>query len=475
MGGLFDLTDISFFELDRLFARSAKTLKRRQKKRKPRRADGESSSSERSRSPPRRGSLRMGGRVLPQTGGFTDKVGKVERTIVVTAIPYGADEKIIFKHFSKCGLIEDLQMLYNRKGMPTGVAIIEFSLEEPVQRATTLPSPFNEILGQVVQAKRADAQIPKKDPGPKRTLTRQQFTQQVLSGLMKPSEEKMNMRKLHIKNLRPVVRDDDLRSIFKPFGEFEDFLMGSGECWITFKNHSDAQDAMTSMQGFQLVGQELSISMLSVSIAKSTEAPKDAEAEKKPKPLDLKNDSDFGATGSGVSNVHNRIEVMKKLLKAHSGSGIPTVVGLPVPSEPPADGAAPAAPPAAPAPTAELPPAPKPGNSTSCTLLLQNMFNPGKVDLASDPKFYEALREDTHEECAKQGKVVHVTVDPRGTAGLIYVLYETPQQRLAGELALNGAWFEGKKIIATGIDDSIWQDLAAQAQPAVKQEPAADA
>eukprot|EP00913_Durusdinium_trenchii_P000811 g757.t1 len=252
-------------------------------------------------------------------------------------------------------------------------------------------------------------------------------------------EEKMNMRKLHIKNLRPVVRDDDLRSIFKPFGEFEDFLMGSGECWITFKNHSDAQDAMTSMQGFQLVGQEsgpgrnrrressyqegpfktdsdycrwfpfglptllpppamfheeLSISMLSVSIAKSTEAPKDAEAEKKPKPLDLKNDSDFGATGSGVSNVHNRIEVMKKLLKAHSGSGIPTVVGLPVPSEPPADGAAPAAPPAAPAPTAELPPAPKPGNSTSCTLLLQNMFNPGKVDLASDPKFYEALRED---------------------------------------------------------------------------------
>jgi hypothetical protein len=26
--------------------------------------------------------------------------------------------------------------------------------------------------------KRADAQVPKKDPGPKRTLTRQQFTQQ---------------------------------------------------------------------------------------------------------------------------------------------------------------------------------------------------------------------------------------------------------------------------------------------------------
>jgi RNA recognition motif-containing protein len=30
----------------------------------------------------------------------------VERTIVVTGIPFGADEKILFKHFSKCGLIE---------------------------------------------------------------------------------------------------------------------------------------------------------------------------------------------------------------------------------------------------------------------------------------------------------------------------------------------------------------------------------
>ncbi|CAJ1431495.1 unnamed protein product [Effrenium voratum] len=256
-GSLFDLTDISFFELDRLFARSAKTVKRRQQKRKRReKRNADTSSSERSRSPPRRGSLRMGGRVLPQTGGFTDKVGMVERTIVVTAIPFGADEKILFKHFSKCGLIEDLQMIYNKKSEPTGVAIIEFSQEEPVSRACALPPPFNEILGQVVQAKRADAQIPKKDPGPKRTLTRQQFTQQVLSGLTKAPSDNQNMRKLHVKNLRPVVRDEDLRSIFKPFGEFEDFQMGSGECWITFKNHNDAQDAMSSMQAFQLVGQE---------------------------------------------------------------------------------------------------------------------------------------------------------------------------------------------------------------------------
>mmetsp|Transcript_2721 Transcript_2721/g.6352 ORF Transcript_2721/g.6352 Transcript_2721/m.6352 type:complete len:128 (-) Transcript_2721:52-435(-) len=113
---------------------------------------------------------------------------------------------------------------------------------------------------------------------------------------------------------------------------------------------------------------------------------------------------------------------------------------------------------------AAVPPTPKPGTAVSRTLLLQNMFAPSTVNLRKDPRFYEEIREDTHDECAKFGKVLHVTVDPRGSTGLIYVLYETPQQRMAAELALNGRWFEGKKIVALGIDDSIWQALAAQAQ-----------
>ncbi|CAE7391516.1 RBM39 [Symbiodinium pilosum] len=457
-GSVFDLTDISFFELDRLFAQSVRTVKRRQHKRKRRVKQGAaSSSSERSRSPPRRGSLRMGGRVLPQTGGFTDKVGIVDRTIVVTGIPYGADEKVLFKHYSKCGFIEDLQMIYNRKSEPTGVAIIEYSQEEPVARAVALPAPFNEILGTPVTTKRADVQVPKKDPGPKRTLTRQQFTQQVLSGLTKAAEPQPDKRKLHIKNLKTVVREDDMRGIFKPFGDFEDFLMGTGECWITFKNHNDAQDAMASMQGFQLVGQELQITMLSV----NAKAGADALSEPpKAKPLDIKNDSDFGATGTGSSNVHDRIDIMKKLMQSHSGSKVPTVVGLAVPSgsstEPPATIAMTDA--------NSMPPVPKPAKSTSCTLLLQNMFTPSSVDLQKDPSIYDAIREDTLEECSKFGKVVHVTVDPRGNAGLVYILYETPQQRLAGELAFNGRWFEGKKITASGIDDDIWQELAAQSE-----------
>merc|ERR1740121_2599864 len=146
-------------------------------------------------------------------------------------------------------------------------------------------------------------------------------------------------------------------------------------------------------------------------------------------------------------------------MSSHSDKGVPTVVGLGV-----GVNASKPAPSSAASATSQMPPTPKPGTPTSRTLLLQNMFAPSAVNLAKDPRFYEEIRDDTHDECAKFGKVLHVTVDPRGTSGLIYVLFEAPQQRTGAEMALNGRWFEGKKIIASGIDDSIWQALAAQAQ-----------
>lgn len=473
------IAEISFFELDRLFAQSARALRRKQQRRRRKDNKGEKEgSASRSRTPPRR-PLR-GGKATLGFGGFTGSVEKVEKTIVVSNVPSSADEKTIFAHFSRCGTVSDVRIVRNRQEFPTGTVIVEFVEDEAVARACTLPAPHNEILGMVVQTKRADAQLNKANAAPKRMMTRQQFTQQVLSGLKTgaaPGGDLTgpNMRKLHIKNLRPVVTKEDMRGIFKPFGEFEAFQMGNQECWITFQSHNDAQDAMGSMQGFQLVGQELQIQMQPA----ATPAP--VAQPPPPETIDIKVDSDFGATGAGATPLHNRIELMKKLLTSHSQQGVPTVVGLAAPGGTPSVGSAPtAATPQAPVPSAApstaaqisglaaaVPPTPKPGGPVSRTLLLQNMFAPAAVNLRKDPRFYEEIREDTHDECTKFGKVLHVTVDPRGSTGLIYVLYETPQQRGAAEMALNGRWFEGKKIVAMGIDDSIWQALAAQAQQAV--------
>jgi len=469
--GPLDFADVSFFELDHLFGQSARALRRklRRKKRKERKEGAEGGSASRSRTPPRRVAR---ARKVTAFGGFTGSVEKVEKTIVVTGVPSSADEKAIFRHFSRCGIVFDVQILRNRQDVATGTCVVEFQEDDGVTRACALAPPHNELNGVAMQAKRADAQLLSKGGGgvaPKRMMTRSQFTQQVLSGLKTGlpalaagvDAAGPHMRKLHIKNLRPVVTEEDMRGIFKPFGEFEDFSMGTQECWITFQSHNDAQDAMGSMQGFQLVGQELQISMQAV---EKPVPPPALPAPPTQEKIDVNNDSDFGATGGAGNPLHNRIELMKKLMTAHQQNGVPTVVGgvtLPTgPAMPPSLA------PSLAAVAASVPPTPKPGTPASRTLLLQGMFNPTNVNLQKEPRFYEEIREDTHDECTKFGKVLHVTVDPRGSTGLIYVLYETPRERQAAEMALNGRWFEGKKIAAAGIDDSIWQALAAQAQVA---------
>jgi len=474
-----DLAEITFFELDRLFSESAKAIQRkiRRKRRKNKLDDveeikidgGEAKPRQVSRSPsPADTKRRKYSKVIP-FGGFTGGVDNIDKTVVVSGVPPNADERAMFLLFSKCGSVSDIKILENRRENRTGIAVVEFQEDEATTRACMLGPPLNDLFGSLLQVKRADVQIKKDQPIVKKMMTRSEFTQQVLSGLGKASlpTEGPHMRKLHIKNLRPVVTEEDMRGIFKPFGEFEDFKMGTQECWITFQNHNDAQDAMGSMQGFQLVGQELQISMQSVEVAPPPPVippppPKETLEQQMAK------DTDFGSTGVGAGGA-GRIELMKKLAAGVTGvAGVIAGVGPPsgVVMPPPPSGV-PGVPPPPPPPggaaAMALPPTPKPGGPTARTLLLQNMFSPLGVNLSKEPRFYEEIREDTQEECSKFGKVLHVTVDPRGASGLIYVLYETAGQRQAAEIALNGRWFEGKKIMAAAIDDSMWQALASQA------------
>lgn len=498
-GELIDVAEVSFFELDALFARSQTALRRKLRRRrlKGREEAAGGDNRGRSRSPGGRaarglvggwanhGSEGRGG--LPPFGGFTGKVGNVEKTVVVQECPAGVDERALWTHFAQCGVVSDVHILRDTHGVMTGVVLVEFDTEEAVARSiVTAGTPQGEIFGVVPKLSKASDQIPKGSGGPKRmVMTRQQFTQQVLSGFKSggnPSPDAASMRKLHIKNLRPVVTEDDMRGIFKPFGEFEDFRMGEQECWITFKTHGDAQDATSSMQGFQLVGQELQITaqpaisattvpppppptsdiLLSNILGKQAGVKRDTSAEDA-NYLDLKHDTDFEVSVGGAT----RADLMRKLMRGHAQGNIPTIIGgitgvqggVSVP--PPGSCAATVS------PAAAVPPLTRPGGAQCKTMLLQNMFNPAAVNLQKEPRFYEELREDTTDECTKFGKVEHVTVDPRGP-GSIYVLYEAPSMRVAAENALNGRWFEGKKILAQGIDDSIWQALAAQAQSTSK-------
>merc|ERR1711972_569190 len=87
---------------------------------------------------------------------------------------------------------------------------------------------------------------------------------------------------------------------------------------------------MGSMQGFQLVGQELQISVLPA----DTPLPLPAlPAPQPPEKIDTHTDSDFGATGTATNPLHNRLELMKKLMTSHQLQGVPTVVGNAAPGQ----------------------------------------------------------------------------------------------------------------------------------------------
>lgn len=72
-----------------------------------------------------------------------------------------------------------------------------------------------------------------------------------------------SMRKLHVENLRPEITAKDVRHIFQRFGALESFEMGNRECWMVFPSNRNAKDALKSMQGFQLEGQDLQIEIQS--------------------------------------------------------------------------------------------------------------------------------------------------------------------------------------------------------------------
>lgn len=433
-----DLLSLSFFELDSLFSKSARALRR--KKRKQREREGKrGQSASRSNSPARKKREGSG------YGGFSGRVDSVEKSVVVTGVPSEADERLLFAHFSAFGTINDVKVVSNHHDVATGVVVIEFGQEEGVARASSLLPPYNEILGKTVQVKRADSMLPASAIA---KAKQQRAAIEAPASVTLPLDPILaQAKKLHITNLRAVVTEDDMRGIFKPFGEIERIVMNKEECWITFATNSAARDAMGSMQNFQLVGQELRIAL----IGPDSGVPALAAADG----VNISNDTDFGATKPGknaASTAQNRLDLMQKLIDSR---GQPFTPGLVPPVIISGDNGVPT-----------LPPPARPGGPGTRTLLLQNMYTPAEVDLTKEPNFYDELREDTQEEVGKHGKVLHIVVDPRGGVGQIYVCYESSHMRDAAVTSLNGRWFEGKKITAMGIDDGIWQTLHSQCQRA---------
>merc|ERR1711933_555723 len=187
-------------------------------------------------------------------------------------------------------------------------------------------------------------------------------------------------------------------------------------------NASEAREAMTAMNGFQLAGEEL-----------KAQGPDH-------QPGMLKDASD-------------RLALMQKLqgpgaAPAFPGGPIGGMAGMPGARPPmsyaPMGGGMQAGP-------MGMATGMVPGqqlNMPSTIIVLHGMFNPSQVNLQTDPEFFNDIHADVEQECRKYGAVVKVWADRASSRGDVWVRFADITSSANCQRALDRRWFAGQQIIA---------------------------
>lgn len=80
----------------------------------------------------------------------------------------------------------------------------------------------------------------------------------------------MPWNRIYVGSLPFSLRDNDIRQIFEPFGaidvvdlHFDNLTMKSkGYCFVQFRKHTDAQQALAEMNGFEIAGRPIRVGLV---------------------------------------------------------------------------------------------------------------------------------------------------------------------------------------------------------------------
>lgn len=368
-----------------------------------------------------------------------------DRTVMIVCLHHKADERDVYEFFSQnAGKVRDVQIIRDaRTGRSKGLAYIEFYLQEATLKALALSG--QPIKGQAVRVQPSQAEKNRAAQAAKAAI---HYTA--------PRETPLRLYVGGLTDSLANISEEELKKLFSPFGEIEFIDLHrdpytnkcKGFAFVQFKNASEAREAMTAMNGFQLAGKELKVGIATSDMQLGEPGAAGGALA-------------IGNTGGGLDSLHDdakgqgpnsapgllrdsndRLALMQKL--AASGppmGGMAGGIGMPGLN------------------------APRPAygmgmgmgmNLPSTVIVLHGMFNPAQVNLASDPEFFNDIEADVEQECRKYGAVAKVWPDQASPRGDVWVRFVDVTSASNCQRALDRRWFAGQQIIAEFTTEAAW-------------------
>jgi len=326
-----------------------------------------------------------------------------QRTVFAAQIHPKNEERQIFDFFSEVGKVVDIHLTRDSRTLKSkGLAYIEFEDRRSVPHALALSGrKLNgyPVLVQMTQSNRDYAT----NSGPAISVATQD----------KP-------KTLHVKNLHKKLSEDDIRPIFNAFGEVRhvDVVEGpmANEAYVEFRKGNEANTAMIQLNGLEVVGLQISVSVASDANVQAQKAQKAGRTAR------FEDESGNGGVAMSLQDKHS---LMNNLAKR---------AGLVVPEQKPFN----------PFNQSQSSSQNQTQQPTRC-VLLQNMFDPNQE---TDPDFDLDIREDVREEVSTHGRLLHIYVDKSSKEGRVYLKFESPSVAASAFKALNGRWFAQQRIVA---------------------------
>jgi RNA-binding protein 39 len=325
-------------------------------------------------------SIRLSG--VDSSISLEDVATRDARTVFAYNLPIKADERDIKNFFMKAGGVRDVRLIHDRNSRKSkGFGYVEMDTIRAVSEAIQLSgTKFMDktVMVQASQSEKNAVPSPTASIGPNHAG---------------PSQ-------LYITSLHVNITEDDLETIFTEFGEVDRVTLArdesgnsKGYAYVKFKNGDAAKRAMVQVNGQELAGRPLKITL--VQGGKDKFEDEDGE-------------------GSVSLDSSSRHVLMAKLAREKENMAFADKLTV----------------------------------TTSNCLLLKNMFSSTDPEVHSNPNFAQEIEEDVRDESARFGRVMHIHCDRKSPEGAVYIRFSQTSEAVKAYTELNGRWFAALQIAA---------------------------